>query len=723
MKRFLFISLAFLSIMSISMAQPIADLTQVKVSNDNSPMLTHKSNGTWNILYSGSISGKMTSPIGMVKFGDYLYTASAASAKLYKIQNNTAIDSFSVSGLPQSSTTGAYAIGFAHDDSSLYITNGNAVIYRLNSALNAVESTITISTNAIALAYDPKGDNGKGCFYTSTTNGGINAYSKTGTLLSSITSTDIGFSTIFWNMACDTNGYIYTLERAPQKISRIDPATKKVNAPIHNVTDDRPAWEAYYAYGLYIDGNVMGVFYMAKYFIQYDMSTVNQLPDNGVHIAEANMPMFHKVNTPLTISSLCELTGKNPLTSFTYNYVIDDSVYTENITGVNFANYTKAFTLNHNTTYTPTTNNQKYTVTMWLSNINNSGVNSDTLTYTFETFSQSVQRNVLHEVFSASTCPPCKPGNANLKSILDANDNWVCIKYQMNFPSVGDPYYTSEVGSRSNYYGGISSVPHMFTDGNYWDGNTNSYTSALLKARIPIPAFIDMDATFNYDGNKKFSTSITINPLKTYGEGDYRLFVALVEKKTYKNRHPQANDYNLTNAQLFSQGFDTLFHHVMKKFMTSISGQSVTLTENTPVTVNLEYEFKGEYRLPTSASTPINHSTENSVENFNNIYVVYWVQNYKTKEVLQAGKAGKASAINDLQNIGGNVMLFPNPAQNMLNIVTEGEIEDVAIFNVLGQKVMHANTNQIDITSLSKGMYIINITTDEGMTTKKFVKE
>ena len=91
--------------------------------------------------------------------------------------------------------------------------------------------------------------------------------------------------------------------------------------------------------------------------------------------------------------------------------------------------------------------------------------------------------------------------------------------------------------------------------------------------------------------------------------------------------------------------------------------------------------------------------------------------------MLQAGKAGKASAINDLQNIGGNVMLFPNPAQNMLNIVTEGEIEDVTIFNVLGQKVMHANTNQIDITSLSKGMYIINITTDEGMTTKKFVKE
>ena len=151
----------------------------------------------------------------------------------------------------------------------------------------------------------------------------------------------------------------------------------------------------------------------------------------------------------------------------------------------------------------------------------------------------------------------------------------------------------------------------MFSDGNYWSGNSGNYTTSLLKNRSDIPSFIDFDATLNYDGNKKFSTTITINPLKDIS-GDNRLFVALVEKKTVKNF---ADEYlNYYGAATFYANFDTVFHHVMKKFMTSVSGQSVTLAENTPVTVNLEYEFKGEYRLPADATSPINNATENSVK-------------------------------------------------------------------------------------------------------------
>lgn len=723
MKRFIFISLALIGMMTVSMAQPFADLTQEKASDGVTATKAHKSNGTWNILYSGSISGKMTSPIGMTKFGDYLYTGSVGSAKIYKIQNTTAIDSFVVAGLSKSSTTSAFFVGFAHDDNYMYITNGNKAIYRLNATMDTVAETINISTNALGLAYNPKGNNGNGCFYVSSTDGGIYTYSKTGSALSTITKADLGVNTFFWNIACDTNSYIYALERYPQYISRINPATKKINAPIHNVADDKPDWEDYYAYGLYIDGNVLGVFYMAKYIIQYDMSTVNILPDNGIHVAEANMPMFHKVNTPLTISAICMTAGKNPLTSFIFNYEIDNTVYSDTVTGTNYFDFVNGFTLNHHITYTPTVNNQKYTVKMWLSEINgikdNTG-NSDTLSYTFETFSQAVQRQVLHEAFSSATCSPCKSGNANLKNILDANDNWVCIKYQMSWPGNGDPYYTTEGNTRRNYYS-VSSVPQMFSDGNYWSGNSGNYTTSLLKNRSDIPSFIDFDATLNYDGNKKFSTTITINPLKDIS-GDNRLFVALVEKKTVKNF---ADEYlNYYGAATFYANFDTVFHHVMKKFMTSVNGQSVTLAENTPVTVNLEYEFKGEYRLPADATSPINNATENSVENFNNIYLVYWIQNYTTKEVLQAGKAGKASAINDLKGNNNHVILFPNPAQNNLNIISEEEIEEVTIFNILGQKVINVqNTNQIDITSLSKGMYIINIHTAKGMSTEKFVKE
>jgi hypothetical protein len=54
---------------------------------------------------------------------------------------------------------------------------------------------------------------------------------------------------------------------------------------------------------------------------------------------------------------------------------------------------------------------------------------------------------------------------------------------------------------------------------------------------------------------------------------------------------------------------------------------------------NYTYTFKGNYRLPVNAGDPINHAQEHSVENFDNLMVVYWLQDVVTKEVYQSGKA------------------------------------------------------------------------------------
>ena len=138
-----------------------------------------------------------------------------------------------------------------------------------------------------------------------------------------------------------------------------------------------------------------------------------------------------------------------------------------------------------------------------------------------------------------------------------------------------------------------------------------------------------------------------------------------------------------------------------------------------------EYEFKGSYRLPDDAKNPINHASEHSVENFANIYAVYWVQNYTTKEVLQSGKVGAASAIKEQLLSNGEVLVYPNPARNIINIESNNEIKEVVVYNLLGQKIKqyHSAINTIDISDMANGIYVINITTDKGVTTKKFIKE
>lgn len=726
MKRSMFLSLALVSLLSIGMAQPIIE---EKVPGDFTPARTHKANGNWDVQFSTTMSGQMTNPIGAAVIGDTIYMGSAVVAKLYKIVNNVVIDSFTVSGISVSSSTQAYCVGLAYDGTNMYLANGDNKIYKLAADMKSVASTITLSSSIHAgyIAYDANADNGNGGLYTGISTGSIYLVSLTGNTLQTITMTELGYTCDngFWGATMDnTNGYLYLLERYPQNIVRIDPSTKKINAPIHCVADDKSAWANYYAYGIYIQPDIyskgtttLGVTFMAKYHIGYDFSTVI-LSGDGIHVAGTEMEQFQKVNTPKTIHAKFANTGKNALKSYVFNYEVDGNVYADTQSGKNYMDYIDGFTLTHATAFTPTQTDTKYNMQLWLSDINGTGINSDTLAFTFESYDNAVQRNVLHEAFSSATCSPCKSGNANLKKILDANDNWTCIKYQVSWPGNGDPYYTTEGNTRRNYYG-VKSVPHMFSDGKYWDGNSADYTTQLLRTEAAKPSFIDHSATLTYDGNKKFNATVTLDPIKTI-TGDNRLFVALVENKTVKNI---ADEYlNYYGAATFYAKYDTVFHHVMKKFMTDATGQKITLKEGEQVNLNFEYEFKGSYRLPADASDPINHSTENSVENFNHIYLVYWIQNYNSKEVLQSGKAGKASAINEAV-AAGKVSIYPNPAQNILNIASADEVENVDIYNMLGQKVMSSQSAQINISNLSNGMYIVNVRTNAGTVTSKFVKE
>lgn len=72
------------------------------------------------------------------------------------------------------------------------------------------------------------------------------------------------------------------------------------------------------------------------------------------------------------------------------------------------------------------------------------------------------------------------------------------------------------------------------------------------------------------------------------------------------------------------------------------------------------------------------------------------------------------------------VLLYPNPAQNILNLsLPEGiEMRKVFITNMLGQTVFNSgNITAIDVASLSKGIYQIAVSTDRGEWNGRFIKE
>ena len=70
-----------------------------------------------------------------------------------------------------------------------------------------------------------------------------------------------------------------------------------------------------------------------------------------------------------------------------------------------------------------------------------------------------------------------------------------------------------------------------------------------------------------------------------------------------------------------------------------------------------------------------------------------------------------------------SISIYPNPTNNYLFI--EGNINPVAIsiYNLLGIEVISTkNTDKVDVSELSKGIYIIKISDGKNLTNKKFIK-
>ena len=68
---------------------------------------------------------------------------------------------------------------------------------------------------------------------------------------------------------------------------------------------------------------------------------------------------------------------------------------------------------------------------------------------------------------------------------------------------------------------------------------------------------------------------------------------------------------------------------------------------------------------------------------------------------------------------------FPNPVKDLLYFKYAEKIERVEVYNLLGQQVFFYNgsANEIDLSSLSNGAYIVKILTEVGVKSVKIIKQ
>ena len=418
--------------------------------------------------------------------------------------------------------------------------------------------------------------------------------------------------------------------------------------------------------------------------------------------------------------------GYATITDAEVNYQIAGGpVETATVTGLNIAPFDSAV-ISHPTKYTG--GGLKANIRYWVSKVNGSAdanPNDNEVTKIGSNFAYTTShKRALVENFTSSTCPPCRPGSIQLESVFAQlnNPDVIHVSNQVPWINTRDPYGTNETNNRAANYYGITGVPHTVVDGSVTRINPNGIEASDITPALEEAGFVDFDGTFEID---PVNQDVYINGKFTSGVDMYgteRLQIAIIEHKTTGN--------------VGSNG-ETEFHNVLKKYVPSENGTSLgSVSNGDEYTFNQVYTFNGNYRLPPNgaAANRINHAFEHSVEEFEDLFVVVWVEYPTEQVVLNTFPLNQQWGVaNDPEFDIAQLTISPNPAADFAKIeikLQEASTVSFEVVNVEGKVVMTKdggmltagnNSIELNVSDLPSGTYHVNALTETGLITRPMI--
>jgi len=115
-------------------------------------------------------------------------------------------------------------------------------------------------------------------------------------------------------------------------------------------------------------------------------------------------------------------------------------------------------------------------------------------------------------------------------------------------------------------------------------------------------------------------------------------------------------------------------------------------------------------------------SYKGTVDETNNT-VNYTFNDVVSFKAVTASAAGATLTIEDLSPAASSIYVYPNPTANRIYIQAES-ITKAELFDLMGRKVMETNQYQIDLSNISIGSYILQVTSQNNATESfKIIKQ
>jgi hypothetical protein len=113
----------------------------------------------------------------------------------------------------------------------------------------------------------------------------------------------------------------------------------------------------------------------------------------------------------------------------------------------------------------------------------------------------------------------------------------------------------------------------------------------------------------------------------------------------------------------------------------------------------------------------------NGTVNETNNTVSYTFNDAVSFKAVTASAAGATLTIEDISPTTSSIYVYPNPTANRIYIQAYN-IEKAELFDLMGRKVMETTQDQLDLSNISSGSYILQVTTQNNTTeTFKIIKQ
>ena len=519
---------------------------------------------------------------------------------------------------------------------------------------------------------------------------------------------------------------------------------------------------------LYFEGTTYNINFW--YFDDISIISYNQVDANLIDINNYEYAIFGENEISFTLQN----TGSNNIETFTASYTIDGETVTEtfntNIPTMESESF--IFETKHSMELGSHQLEVEVTSVNGISDENQSNNHAEKEIISVIGITQKIP---MIEHFSSSSCGPCVEVNAIMEEFTNDNaGKFTYVKYPLNFPGTGDPYYTSEAGVRKSFYG-VNGVPKIFFDGIF--DISYAIEQEELEAKLETPAIANIRGSFNMDGN---TINITADFMSYIDMNNMKAFISVNEKTTTENvssngetefhhimmkmlDNAEGNDLNITAGEYkrFEFSYDMSSTHVedindleVALWLQDIESKEIInsrfayeYTEHVYPVQNMTLEEDGNNNLVISWEAPQNENAsgyniyvnnELVAENISELsyqhplseagfYVVEVVALYDDKSSVGVVKTIDAE-LNINENTDVSINIYPNPAKDLIKLsVVSGQQSTVRIYNVLGMMVdeieMSSNEIEINVSSYKPGIYFINVETSNGNIIKKMIVE